>query len=218
MKRFGRCLLLCVCAGLAFAAALPVRAELSREQALAALQSADADERRAAAEQLGHSGTMPDVEALLDALRDRDRQVRVLAERAIWSVWLRSGDEDVDALLRKGIAHMEARQMGAAVDAFTRVIERRPDFAEGWNKRATAYFLMGDYDQSLKDCDETLERNPNHFGALSGCGAIYARREELEHALEFFERALALNPNLEGVEVGLALVRERLGRMGRQEI
>jgi tetratricopeptide (TPR) repeat protein len=80
------------------------------------------------------------------------------------------------------------------------------------------YFLMGDYDQSLKDCDETLKRNPNHFGALSGCGAIYAQRDELDRALEYLERALEVNPNLEGVEEGLALVRQRLGSRGRQSI
>jgi tetratricopeptide (TPR) repeat protein len=104
------------------------------------------------------------------------------------------------------------------VDAFTRVIERQPDFAEGWNKRATVYFLIGDFDQSLADCDETLKRNPDHFGALSGCGMIYAQREELERAVEYFERALAVNPNLQGIEQGLALVRQRLGARAKQSI
>jgi len=202
----------------ALIATLPAQAELSREQALAALGSANAAERGDGAEQLARSGTMPDVEALLDALRDDDERVRVLAERAIWSVWLRSGDAEADALVRKGMDHMEAQQMGAALDAFTRAIERRPDFAEAWNKRATAYFLLGDFDQSLEDCDQALQRNPNHFGALAGCGAIYAQREDLERALDFLERAFALNPNVEGVEIALSLVRHRLGKTGRQEI
>ena len=103
-----------------------------------------------------------------------------------------------------------------ALTYLDRMVVMRPDFAEGWNKRATVYFLMGDFDQSLADCDETLKRNPNHFGALAGCGAIYAQRGELEQALEYFERALEVNPNMPGVEQALGLVRERLATAGRR--
>jgi tetratricopeptide (TPR) repeat protein len=193
-------------------------AQTTREQALQALQSEDAVERRDAVVALADSGTMDDAQPLLDALHDEDATVRALAEQAVWRVWTRSGDPDVDALMTSGMRYMEDGQLGAAVDAFTRVIERRPDFAEGWNKRATVYFLIGDFDQSLKDCDETLERNPSHFGALSGCGAIYAQREQLDRAAEYFERALEVNPNLQGIEQGLALIRQRLGTRARQSI
>lgn len=199
-------------------AAAPAGAELTREQALAALDSADAAARREAVTQLGFTGGMADVGALLEHLRDDDDDVRALAEYAVWQVWTRSGDAEVDALLKRGIRHMEDRQMGQAVDAFTRVIDKRPDFAEGWNKRATAYYLMGDYDQSLKDCDEVIKRNPSHFGALSGYGLIYVQRGELEHALEYFERALEINPTLEGVEQSIALIRYRLGQSGKRSI
>jgi tetratricopeptide (TPR) repeat protein len=131
---------------------------------------------------------------------------------------MRSGDADVDALLQVGIRHMEARRMGQAVDAFTRVIEKRPDFAEGWNKRATAYYLMGDVEQSLKDCDEVIKRNPRHFGALSGYGLLYVQRGELERALEYFERALEINPNMQGVEQTVTMIRYKLGETGKRSI
>ncbi len=107
--------------------------------------------------------------------------------------------------------------MGQAVETFTRITERQPDFAEGWNKRATAYYLMGDYDQSLKDCDEVIKRNPQHFGALSGYGLIYVRRGELERALEYFQRALEINPNLESVEQTIELIRYKLSKDGKQD-
>ncbi len=193
-------------------------AEMSRSQALSAMRSDDTGRRAQAIEQLARTGRMEDVEVLLDALRDENAHLRNLAEGAIWSVWLRSGDTKADALVKEGVERMEAQQIGAALDAFTRAIERRPDFAEAWNKRATVYFLIGDFDQALKDCDEALQRNPNHFGALAGCGAIYAQRDELDRALDFLERAYALNPNLEGVATALELVRHRLGKSGRQEI
>lgn len=191
---------------------------VTREEALQALDSGDADRRREAVLTLGELGTMQDAGRLIDALHDADSGVRAVAETAIWRVWMRSDDPAVDALMQSGVRYMGEGRLGLAVDAFTQVIERRPDFAEGWNKRATVYFLMGDYDQSLQDCDETLKRNPDHFGALSGCGAIYAQREELERAEDYFERALEANPNLPGVEQGLALVRQRLGKRGRQSI
>ena len=194
------------------------RAQLTREQALVALDSPDAAARREAVAQLGLSGTMTDAGVLLEHLRDEDADVRTLAERAVWQVWGRSGDPEVDDLLKRGIHHMEEGQMGQAVVAFTRVIDLRPDFAEGWNKRATVYYLIGDYDQSRKDCDEVIKRNPSHFGALSGYGLIYVQLGELPRALEYFERALGINPNLEVVEQSIALFSYRLGRRGRQLI
>ena len=193
-------------------------AQATRTEALQALESDDAAQRRDAVVALADSGTMADAQRLLEALHDEDAGVRALAEQAVWRVWTRSGDPDVDALMKSGMRYMEAGQLGAAVDAFTQVIERQPDFAEGWNKRATVYFLIGDYDQSLEDCDETLKRNPNHFGALSGCGAIYAQRDELDRAAEYFERALEVNRNLQGIEQGLALIRQRLGTRAKQSI
>jgi len=207
------------CALLGILVAQPAGAELvGREQALAALTGADVEARRAAALELGKVGTMADAGALLDALYDDDEVVRSLAETAVWQVWMRSGDARADALLASGIRRMENGQMGAAVDDFTRAIEIQPEFAEGWNKRATAYYLMGDLEQSLHDCDEVIRRNPNHFGALSGYGLIYVQRGELERALEYFERALAINPNLEGVQQSIELIEYRLGKEGKRSI
>ncbi|MGQ0656226.1 MAG: tetratricopeptide repeat protein, partial [Betaproteobacteria bacterium] len=80
------------------------------------------------------------------------------------------------------------------------VIGRLPDFAEGWNKRATVYYLAGEYRKSIADCDEVLKRNPGHFGALSGLGEIHLGLGEPEQALGWFRKALEVNPNLLGVE------------------
>jgi tetratricopeptide (TPR) repeat protein len=143
---------------------------------------------------------MEDVPALLARLRDPDEDVRAIAERAIWVIWSRSGDARTDALFLEGIAQMKAGELEAGIATFSRVIERAPGFAEGWNKRATLYFLAGDLERSLKDCDEVLKRNPDHFGVLAGYGQIYTRLGDYEKALAYFRRALAVNPNLDGVE------------------
>jgi tetratricopeptide (TPR) repeat protein len=168
----------------------------SREQALAGITSADVETRRQAVAWLGEVGLAADAGALLGALSDDDEVVRLLAEQAVWQVWSRSGDPETDRLLQEGIEQMNRGDGPGAVETFTRVIERRPDFAEGWNKRATVYFLMDENEKSLRDCDEVIKRNPHHFGALAGYGQIYLRLDEPEQALEYFRRALRVNPNL----------------------
>ncbi|MET0850707.1 MAG: tetratricopeptide repeat protein [Candidatus Rokuibacteriota bacterium] len=186
---------------------------LAREQALEALRAPDAATRVHAIASLAVVGTMADVPGLVRALRDDERVVRGLAERALWQVWSRSGDAEVDALFALGLQQMGQGDAGPAIATFGRVIERKPDFAEGWNKRATLYYLVGEYEKSLRDCDEVMKRNPAHFGALSGYGQIYMRLNQPEKALAYFERALAVNPNMEQVEEVIqelrALVREK---------
>jgi tetratricopeptide (TPR) repeat protein len=188
---------------LAAAAGAQPKAPLTREQALADIQKADVEARRNAAAWLGELGTMADAPVLLTALRDADDTVRALAEHSIWQVWSRSGDAAVDALFEIGVEQAQRGDGPAAIETFSQVIERKPDFAEGWNKRATVYFLMGDYQKSLKDCDEVMKRNPFHFGALAGYGQIYLQLDQPERALEYFQRALLVNPNLATVEAAV---------------
>ena len=190
-----------------------------REDALAALADrGDVEARRRAALTLADAGTMADAPALLAALRDPDARVRVLAERALWEVWSRSGTEEVDDLLRAGIVEMQHGQLEASLDTFSEVIRRRPDFAEGWNKRATVYYLVGEYRKSAADCDEVLNLNPTHFGALSGYGMIWLRLDEPARALERFEQALAVNPNLDSVRETIEGLRALLIQQRRNAI
>ena len=190
----------------------------SRAQALAALKKPDPQERRRGALGLETVGRMDDAPALIAALRDPDEVVRAVAEEALWAVWSRSGDERADGLLRRGIAEIGAGHVGDAIATFTRVIQLRPDFAEAWNKRATVYFLAGDYRRSLADCDEVIKRNPSHFGALSGYGQIYMRLDQPEKALEYFRRALEVNPNLDGVQFMVEKLEQLESRRRRRSI
>jgi tetratricopeptide (TPR) repeat protein len=187
-----------------------------RQQALRGITSVDAMTRRDAVVSLGEVGSMADVTQLLEVLRDDDLDLRREAEQAIWRIWARSGDAKIDALYQKGVDAMESGDLRSAIATFTRVIAQKPDFAEGWNKRATLYFLVGELRKSLADCDEVIKRNPNHFGALAGYAQIYARLGAHEQALKYARRALALNPNLvgmrEGIEVLERLIEERRKR------
>jgi tetratricopeptide (TPR) repeat protein len=192
-----------VITALAAPAAAQSRASLPREEALRQATSPDVDGRRHAMASLGEVGEMADAPVLLRAFRDPDPVVRAVAEQSVWLVWSRSGDAEVDRLFAIGLEQIGQRAGGAAIETFTRIIHKKPDFAEGWNKRATVYYLMGEYDKSLRDCDEVMKRNPSHFGALAGYGQIYLQLGQPEKALEHFERALAVNPNLS--QVGMAI-------------
>ena len=161
---------------------------------------------------------MEDVPLLVGALRDGDPLVRAFAETALWQVWSRSGDEEVDRLFAIGVEQMTARRADLAVDTFTRIIELRPEFAEGWNKRATAYYLLGEYQKSLADCDEVLKRNPYHFGALSGYGMIYLQLDQPARALDSLERALTVNPNLSSVHETVETLKALLLRQRKDTI
>jgi len=182
---------------------------IRREQAVQSLSHADAQARRDAASRLGEVGTMADVPPLVGALRDIDADTRDQAEQALWRIWARSGDPEADRLYQTGIEQMNAGDLQQGIITFTRIVELKPDFAEGWNKRATLYFLVGDLRKSLADCDEVMKRNPYHFGALSGYALIYTRLEYYDRALEYSRRALAINPNLVGVRQNVELL-ERL--------
>jgi tetratricopeptide (TPR) repeat protein len=183
----------------------------TREEALKALaDKSSADNRRLGAEALGETGLMRDLPQLAAALRDSDAIVRENAERSMWQVWSRSGDPVIDRLFATGLEQMNARQVEQAVETFSEIIRRQPEFAEGWNKRATVYYLLHEYQKSLADCDEVMKRNPYHFGALSGYGMIYMQLDQPAIALEYFERALRVNPNLESTRQTIEMLKTLL--------
>jgi len=183
---------------------------VSRQEALAALGSPDAAKRAEAVAWIGRHGAEAEAAPLYERLRDEHPAVRSYAEQALWLVWSRSGDAAVDRLMESGLEAMQARRYDEAIATFSQVIRRRPAFVEGWNKRATARYLAGDFRRSLADCDEVLKRNPRHFGALSGAGLNHVQLEEPRRALEWFRRALEVNPNLEGVKIEIRQLEERL--------
>ena len=201
------------------AAAQPAFPEIgTRAEALLALEHADARHRASGVAFLAQSGLAGDGPLLARRLRDESPFVRELAERGLWLVWSRSGDAEADRLLLAGIEQMNGGRQAQAVEIFSQVIKRRPDFAEGWNKRATAHFLAGDLQKSLADCDEVMKRNPQHFGALAGYGQIYLQLEQFDKSVEYFKRALAANPNMGGVELQIRAIEERLRERRRKSI
>ena len=185
-------------------------APLTRAQALKALEQPDTGARIAGIERLAEIGKMVDVDRLLGRLNDTDPKVRALAAAATWQIWSRSGDPTIDKLFARGLEQMQASALTQALETFSVIVRRKPDFAEGWNKRATIYFLLGRNEESLKDCDEVFKRNRKHFGALAGAGQIHLQLGNAELALDFFRRAVDVNPNLEGPKEMIPMLEQLL--------
>lgn len=190
----------------------------SRAEALQALRGEDAAARAEAIVWLANRGTMADAPLLEARLRDESAFVRSFAEQGLWLLWSRSGNPAVDAMMALGVEAMQAGRHAEAIELFTQVIGNEPQFAEGWNKRATVYFLAGEYEKSIADCGEVLKRNPRHFGALSGLGQIYERLQRDDQALAWFRKALEVNPNLVGVEMEIVRIESRLKEKRGKEI
>ncbi len=191
-------------------------APMNRAQALAALSHSEAQQRLAGVQRLAEIGTMADADRLIGTLADADAQMRVTIAAAVWQIWSRSGDAAIDKLFAHGVEQMAAAQLEDALETFNTIVRRRPAFAEGWNKRATILFLLGRHKESLKDCDEVLKRNPNHFGALSGAGQIHLQLGNPKEALDFFRRAVDVNPGLEGPAQTIPLLEQLLRDKGQK--
>lgn len=191
---------------------------LDRAQALHALSAGDVPLRHQAASRLGEVGVIADAAELLRALRDADAATRANAEQALWQIWGRSDDPQIDALYRKGVEQMNGGELQPGIATFTRIVGLKPEFAEGWNKRATLYFMAGEYRKSLADCAEVIKRNPYHFGALAGYGQIYLKLEDYARSLEYFRRALELNPNMDSVRLSILLLEQLIERKRKDMI
>ena len=133
-------------------------------------------------------------------------------EAQIWAIWLEISDPAAASLLQTGLNAMRANDHHAALQAFDRLVAIAPDFAEGWNKRATVHYLVGSFEQSLDDIATTVSLEPRHFGALSGRGLVYLNLNDLERALVSFEAALSVHPHMIGPRINAEAIRRFLGQ------
>ena len=120
-------------------------------------------------------------------------------EARIWAVWMQTPSDTAALLMVRAKAAMDAKQMDVAIKLLDAVVKLRPDYVEGWNRRATLYYLKNDYMHSLQDIEQVLVREPRHFGALAGLGMIMQDLGDEKRALDAFRKALAVNPHLEKV-------------------
>jgi len=168
-----------------------------------------------AAPLLAQSAGETELDKLFARLKSADKEQAAEAEQLIWLEWSKSGSDAMDLLLTRGRAAMTAGDPALAVRHLTALIDHAPDFAEGWNARATAYYQLGAFGPAVADIARTLTLNPRHFGALSGLGMIFEELGNPAKAMDAYKAALEIHPHATGA---LAAV-DRLGvEIGGQDL
>jgi tetratricopeptide (TPR) repeat protein len=153
----------------------------------------------------------PRLDGLFTQLREAtDAREAQRVERVIWQIWFQADDGATRSLMELGLAAMQRNDLPAALQLFDAITVQRPDFAEGWNRRATVLFMLGAHERSLADIEKTLTLEPRHFGALSGLGMIRSAQNRPEDALKAFEAALKLHPHLTGVKQNVEALRRKV--------
>ena len=131
-------------------------------------------------------------------------------QNGIWQLWMTTCDPALDKTLEVGLRALQAGHYTLAIEQFTVIIQLKPRYAEAWNKRATAYYLRGEYRASLADINKTLRREPRHFGALWGQANILRQLGEPAHALRTLHRISAICNNIPGLQRQIQEIREEL--------
>ena len=125
---------------------------------------------------------------------ESDAQINEVTS-SIWDIWYDTNDPLIEADFYRGVESMRTGDLLMAVVFFTRVINKNPNFAEGWNKRATVYYMLGKFDASMMDIHETLKLEPRHFGAMDGMGLIFIHLEQFDKAIDIYDQMLKIFPN-----------------------
>lgn len=156
-------------------------------------------------------GTFPALAASsveLDRLFDQLAKAQSPAEAAliedeIWRQWSDSGSPTLDLIMLRGLKALEAQEYAVALDMFSTAIEIQPDYAEAWNKRATLYYVINDYDAAIADVTQVLAREPRHWAALMGLAVMFDDLDRKEPALGAYRAAFEINPQLEDAEAAI---------------
>jgi tetratricopeptide (TPR) repeat protein len=133
-------------------------------------------------------------------------------EAQIMGIWLQSGDDQIDQQMSWAMQAMDIQAFDLALNYLDNIIVTKPGFAEGWNKRATVYYIVGRYQESIADIGRVLALEPRHFGAIAGLGLVLQRMGDKEKALDAFKRAVEIDPQLTDIQTQIFLLEDAIAR------
>ncbi len=145
-----------------------------------------------------------------DLKRERNEQAAKRISKKIWEEWTKSGSASIDLMMGWSQDAIDARKFHVALDFLDQVVTLQPDFAEGWNRRATLHFMMNEYSKSVADIKRTLLLEPRHFGALSGWGMILKNTDQKQQALKVFSQTLEIYPMMRSAQAEVAQLTDEL--------
>ena len=128
----------------------------------------------------------------------------------IWDIWSIADKQETQIIFDEANQFMDVGELDNAIELLTKVVKQSPEFAEGWNKRATVYFLKGELNKSISDIEKTLNLEPRHFGALDGLAEIYLMQDDLVGAAVIYRRILEIIPSSKKSQDRLKLINDLL--------
>lgn len=146
--------------------------------------------------------------------RERNEKAAERIAGRIWNEWNQSGSASIDLMMQWAQKATEDQKFDVALDFLDQVVTLQPDYAEGWNRRATVHFLMKNYGKSMADIDRTLQLEPRHFGALSGLAQIMTETGHEQSALEAWQKVLAIYPMMRSAQNQVSTLSEELAGEG----
>jgi len=150
--------------------------------------------------------------ALFDTLKAAaDERAARDAEDRIFEIWMDSGSPTINVLMDWTMKAMDDENYPLALDFLDRITTLEPDYAEGWNKRATVFFLTDQYGLAIGDLERVLALEPRHFGALAGLGQILREVGDPKRALDAFRAALAIDPHMEDIGEAMENIEKESG-------
>jgi tetratricopeptide (TPR) repeat protein len=149
-----------------------------------------------------------------DLKRERNEKAAERIAGRIWSEWNQSGSASIDLMMQWAQKATEDQKFDVALDFLDQVVTLQPDYAEGWNRRATVHFMMKNYGKSMADIDRTLQLEPRHFGALSGLAQIMAETGHKQSALEAWQKVLTIYPMMRSAQDQVSTLSEELAGEG----
>ncbi len=157
------------------------------------------------------AGEAEELDALFVELKSPDTRDWESVEQRIIRHWTHSGSASADLLLQRGQEALEAGEFEAAIEHFSALIDHAPEFAEAWNGRATAFYMVDEYGLAIDDVAHVLALNPRHFGALAGLGTMLEEMGDTKNALAAYRMAAALNPHRESLQQAIGRLQGQLG-------
>ena len=130
-------------------------------------------------------------------------------EQQIWLLWsTHPSDEKLTSLLNEGSRLVQDQKLYKAISIFTDAIELDPTWAEAWNKRATVFYMVGEFQKSQNDIDKVLVLEQRHFGALAGQGLVNIQLKNYEKAIKSYEKAQEIYPAMRSPKIMIKQIEE----------
>lgn len=184
------------------------------EQIVSLLKCPCCDARKVAALCLSLVGCNACLDELAKQLKDPDPVTNQMAEHAMWAIWFRGGSPEANHQLSRGAMALNRGDPDHAIEHFDKAIQLSPRFAEAYNQKSVAEFLLERLEDSIADAERAVRLMPLHFHAWAGMGHCHAHLGRVNDAVECYERALSINPHMREIRDAVAALRTNPARQG----